>query len=235
MAPAPENPGPLPKYVQLAELLIRDIDTGRLMDGERLPPERQMATDLHTSVGTLRKALRVMEHKGLLRRVQGSGNYIQRKGGPGGTYAMFRLELLSGGGLPSAKVIDLAPLEKPDDLPVFGTASRATRIRRERFLNDTAIAVEEIWLDAGMGELSRAMLSDSLYQTYLQRLGFWVTRAEDRVSIGTLPDWTPVHFGTPGTPCGYIERYSWADRPQAIEFSRTWFDPTRASYVQRLR
>ena len=235
MPPAPENPGPLPRYVQLAELLIRDIDTGRLMDGERLPPERRMAADLRTSVGTLRKALRVMEEKGLLRRVQGSGNYIQRKSGPGGTYAMFRLELLSGGGLPRAVVMDVTTLEKPSDLPDFGTSARATRIRRERFLNDTAIAVEEIWLDAGMGELSRDMLSDSLYQTYLRRLGFWVTRAEDRVTIGTLPDWTPERFGRKGAPCGYIERYSWADRPGAIEFSRTWFDPTRASYVQRLR
>ncbi|MGY9053646.1 MAG: GntR family transcriptional regulator, partial [Rhodobacterales bacterium] len=30
----------LPKYIQISELLIRDIGAGRLMDGERLLPER---------------------------------------------------------------------------------------------------------------------------------------------------------------------------------------------------
>ena len=66
----------LPKYVQTAELLIREIAAGRLPDGARLKPERDMAVDLGVSVGTLRKALDDLTEKGLLDRVQGSGNYI---------------------------------------------------------------------------------------------------------------------------------------------------------------
>ena len=235
MSPASKNPGALPKYIQLSELLIRDIDAGRLMDGERLPPERDMARALGTSIGTLRKALGNLEDKGMLRRVQGSGNYIQKTSTRESVYAMFRLELLTGGGLPTAQVIDVSHREKPASLPSFGTAKTGTCIRRERFLNDVAIAIEEIWLDASMGILTRDALSDSLYQTYLKRLGFWITRAEDRVSIAALPDWVPAHFGKVGAPQGYIERISWTDRSEPIEFSRTWFDPTRAVYVQRLR
>jgi len=230
-----KSPKPLPKYIQLSELLIRDVDAGRLLDGERLPPEREMAKSLGTSIGTLRKALADLEKRGLLRRVQGSGNYIRKTGSPTGVYAMFRLELLSGGGLPTAEVIGLTYMEKPCDIPQFGAHTHATRIRRLRFLNDTAIAVEEIWLDGSMGKLSLEMLSDSLYQTYLKRLGFWISRAEDRVSVGTLPDWRPADFGATASTCGYIERQSWADAPHAIEFSRTWFDTSRAVYVQRLK
>ena len=66
----------LPKYVQTAELLIREIAAGRLADGARLPPERDMAGDLDISVGTLRKALNDLTDRGLLERVQGSGNYV---------------------------------------------------------------------------------------------------------------------------------------------------------------
>ncbi|MEO0693767.1 MAG: GntR family transcriptional regulator, partial [Pseudomonadota bacterium] len=69
------SPQALPIYVQIAELLTRDIVAGRLIDGERLPPERDMAAELGVSVGTLRKALAVMSNKGLVERVQGSGNY----------------------------------------------------------------------------------------------------------------------------------------------------------------
>lgn len=233
--PVRKNAGALPKYIQLSELIIREVDAGRLIDGERLPPEREMARAYGTSIGTLRKALAELETKGLLRRVQGSGNYIQKVQEVAGLYAMFRLELIEGGGLPSAKVLSVDVLEKPDDLPGFGKSGYATRIRRLRYLNDEAIAVEEIWLDASVGTLNREVLSDSLYQTYLKRLNFWVTRAEDRVGIGAFPDWTPKDFAQPGTPCGFVERYSWAEAREAVEFSRTWFDTTRAVYVQRLK
>ncbi|MEM6888893.1 MAG: GntR family transcriptional regulator [Pseudomonadota bacterium] len=235
MPPSSERPSALPKYIQISELIIRDISAGRLMDGERLPPERDMARDLGTSIGTLRKALASLETKGLLKRVQGSGNYVQRPQDAQGVYAMFRLELPEGGGLPTARVLSVEACEKAPDLPSFGASQFGTRIRRRRYLNGVAIAVEEIWLDAGAGTLNAQQISDSLYQSYLKHLHFWITRAEDRVTVDALPDWTPSDFGMPGTTCGYVERFSWADGSRPVEYSRTWFDPDQAVYVQRLK
>jgi len=230
------SPHALPIYVQIAELLTRDIVAGRLIDGERLKPEREMAAELGVSVGTLRKALRDMGEKGLIEAVQGSGNYVRSGGDTGTVYAMFRLELLEGGGLPRAEVLSLDHMDKPGDLPEFGTSKRGTRIRRLRTLNDTIIAVEEIWLDADAGIIEETTISDSLYATYRKALGLWILRAEDRVSLNKVPDWAPVTYGPrPGDTVGYIERLSWSDRPDGIEFSRTWFDPARAVYVQRLK
>ncbi len=230
------NPNALPIYVQIAELLIRDIAAGRLIDGERLPPERDMAAGLNVSVGTLRKSLSELEKKGMLERIQGSGNYVRDSGTQSSVYAMFRLELPEGGGLPRADVLSVDHLAKPSDLPPFGESRTGSRVRRMRYLNDTIIAVEEIWLDESVGYIDEAVLSDSLYRYYQQQLGFWISRAEDRVSVGTLPDWTPRDFTKPaGATVGYIERFSWSDRPEAVEFSKTWFDPDRAIYVQRLK
>nr|WP_217357379.1 GntR family transcriptional regulator [Ruegeria arenilitoris] len=226
----------MPIYVQIAELLIRDIAAGRLIDGERLPPERDMAAQLNVSVGTLRKSLAELEKKGMLERIQGSGNYVRETGTQNSVYAMFRLELPEGGGLPRADILSVDHLDKPADLPDFGTSRRGSRVRRMRYLNDTIIAVEEIWLDDSAGLIDRLLLSDSLYRYYQQQLGFWITRAVDRVSVGRLPDWTPAHFTRPaGETVGYIERFSWSERPEPVEFSKTWFDPDRATYVQRLK
>lgn len=236
MVSANGNPNALPKYVQISELLIRDISAGRLMDGERLPPERAMADSLNTSVGTLRKALAILIKKNLLESVQGSGNYVRHGGEVDSVYAMFRLELLDGGGLPRADILDIQTLQKPADLPKFGTSDAATRIRRLRYLNKTVIAVEEIWLDQDAGVVPPDALSDSLYHFYQKQLGFWISRAEDRVGIQALPNWTPPEFGKPaGDISGYIERLSWAQAPEAVEFSRTWFDTDRALYVQRIK
>ena len=236
MTPPRQSPQSLPIYVQIAELLTRDIVAGRLIDGERLPPERDMAADLGVSVGTLRKALRDMGDKGLIESVQGSGNYIRAGGDTGTVYAMFRLELLEGGGLPRAQVLSVDLMDKSADLPAFGTSARGSRVRRLRSLNDTIMAVEEIWLDADAGIVDQGTMSESLYATYRKDLGLWIQRAEDRVSLGAVPDWAPDAYGPrPGETVGYIERLSWADRPDASEFSRSWFDPTRAVYVQRLK
>nr|WP_217355657.1 GntR family transcriptional regulator [Ruegeria sp. HKCCA4008] len=230
------NPNALPVYIQIAELLIRDIAAGRLIDGERLPPEREMAAELNVSVGTLRKSLSELEKKGMLERIQGSGNYIRETGTQNSVYAMFRLELPEGGGLPRADILSVDHLKKPADLPKFGTSDAGSRVRRMRYLNDTIIAVEEIWLDESAGLIDQSLLSDSLYRYYQRQLGFWIARAEDRVSVRPLPDWTPSDFTKPaGQAVGYIERFSWSESAEPVEFSKTWFDPDRANYVQRLK
>ncbi len=231
-----KNPNALPIYVQIAELLIRDIAAGRLIDGERLPPERDMAAELQVSIGTLRKSLAELEKKGMLERVQGSGNYVRETGTQNSVYAMFRLELPQGGGLPRADILSVEYVKKPLDLPRFGNSDMGSRVRRMRYLNDTIIAVEEIWLDESAGRIEKHLLSDSLYRYYQRQLGFWITRAEDRVSVGTLPDWTPPAFTkSAGETVGYIERFSWSEKAEPVEFSKTWFDADRATYLQRLK
>ncbi len=236
MAASNRNPNALPVYIQIAELLIRDIAAGRLIDGERLPPEREMAAELNVSVGTLRKSLSELEKKGMLERIQGSGNYIRETGTQNSVYAMFRLELPEGGGLPRADILSVDLLKKPANLPKFGASDAGSRVRRMRYLNDTIIAVEEIWLDESAGLIDQSLLSDSLYRYYQRELGFWIARAEDRVSVQPLPDWTPPDFTKPaGQSVGYIERFSWSENAEPVEFSKTWFDPDRANYVQRLK
>ncbi|AKP00111.1 Transcriptional regulator (plasmid) [Marinovum algicola DG 898] len=224
----------LPLYLQISEVLLRDIAAGRLVDGQRLPPERDMARQHATSVTTLRKALAELESKGLLERIQGSGNYIRAGQGKAipGEYSMFRLELRTGGGLPTTQLIAVDALRKDHD---WGTASEASRVRRLRFIDGRPVAVEEIWLDADSGRVEAAQLSDSLYRYYRLRLGLWITRAEDRVTIDRVPDWAPAAFGpAPGSVTGYIERYSWGRGSEPVEFSRTWFDTGSAHYVQRM-
>ncbi|THD83456.1 GntR family transcriptional regulator [Aliigemmobacter aestuarii] len=230
-------PGSLPLYLQISELLIRDIASGRLIDGERLPPEREMAAQLGIAVGTLRQALADLADKGLLHRVQGSGNYIRAKADPSSVYAMFRLELAKGGGLPTARVLSVDRLPKDPRLPDFGTSPDGHRIRRLRFLSGTVAAVEEIWLDGSyIDRITPDDLSESLYLFYRERLNLWIARAEDRVGQGPLPDWAPPEFPhPPGTPLPLITRVSWARDGERAEASFTWYDPATTRYVARLK
>lgn len=225
----------LPLYVQISEFLIREIAAGRLPDESRLPPERILAKTLGTTVRTLRKALAILEEKGLLHRVHGSGNYIRAKGQISSVYAMFRIELLQGGGLPSARILAAETRAKPAHLPAFGSAQTALRIRRLRYLNQTPVAVEEIWLDSSVGALSRAQMSDSLYRSYRLHLDLRITRAEDYVSVGQVPHWAPLEAGLAiGGIVPVVRRFSHDQTRGCVEFSQSWINPQTAHYVQRL-
>lgn len=226
----------LPLYVQISEMLIRDIQAGHLLAGERLPPEREMAVTLGTSVGTLRKSLADLTKKGMLERRQGSGNYVTQGGTAESVYAFFRLELLEGGGLPTAEVLSVESLRKPDDLPKFGESDMAHRIRRLRRLSGRPAALEEVWLDAAVTPvLSATDLSESLYLFYKEKLGIWIQRAEDRVGLGVVPEWGKTLFPGVGDVMCQVDRVSWDQENQSVEFSRTWFDSEGIRYTSRIK
>ncbi|MDO5706742.1 MAG: GntR family transcriptional regulator [Paracoccus sp. (in: a-proteobacteria)] len=227
---------PLPTYLRIAEAVSRDIAAGRLRAGDRLPPEREMAQAQGVAVGTLRRALAELEARGLLERRHGSGNYIRGGDHPTGIYALFRLELLTGGGLPTATVLSVSRAPKPADLPAFGTGQQAHRIRRLRSLSGRPASVEEIWLCASFAQrMDRSALSESLYHHYRQHLDLHITRAEDRIGQEPLPDWTPASFPHPaGTPMPQVLRLSQTGDGKVAEISRNWFDPGVARYVARL-
>ncbi|QUS35672.1 GntR family transcriptional regulator [Falsirhodobacter algicola] len=229
--------GSLPLYLQISEMLIRDIAAGRLIDGERLPPEREMAARLGIAVGTLRQALKDLAEKGMLERRQGSGNYVRAASDPKSVYAMFRLELVEGGGLPTADVLSVERCPKDADLPAFGTSAEGHRIRRLRYLSGQLAAVEEIWLDGGyIDAIGPDDLMESLYLFYRTRLNLRIVRAEDSIGQGRVPEWSPAAFPhAPGTPVPFITRISWAQDDRRAEVSRTWFDPERVRYVARLK
>lgn len=234
----------LPLHVELSEMLAREIQAGILLDGMRLPPERALAENLGVAVGTLRKALVDLAEKGLLERVHGSGNYVRYEteldssASAKTIYGFFRLELIAGGGLPTAEVISVNRVRKTKQLGNIGPSKYAHRIRRLRRLNGIDAAIEEIWIDAGNREkISKEELKDSLYLFYKESLGFWISRVQDSVSARSLPSWKPENFGLQPnkSDCvwGYIERTSFDQSNTCVEFSKTWFDPSTTRFMAR--
>jgi DNA-binding GntR family transcriptional regulator len=68
----------LPAYVQLAQILRRAISSGTYPSGSRLPAEAALARRYGVSAMTARQAVGVIVEEGLVRRVQGSGTFVQK-------------------------------------------------------------------------------------------------------------------------------------------------------------
>jgi GntR family transcriptional regulator len=229
---------PLPKFLQISELLIRQIRAGHFRKGERLPTEAALSDTLQVAIGTLRKALDVLEKQNVIERIQGSGTYV-RSGGTGKSiYEFFRLELHHGPGLPSAHILSVEKMSRPADVPAFrdSAVSHVWRVRRLRFLNQTPVALEEIWFDGQQTRhIKASQLGESMYLFYQKNFNRWMSRVEDHIYAQEVPEWTVPQFGVQAhAMSGYIERLSWTADNALAEFSKTWFDPQLCRYASRI-
>jgi DNA-binding transcriptional MocR family regulator len=75
-----------PIYVEIADAMQRDIDTGRLKPGEKLPPQRNLAYDIGVTIGTIGRAYALARQRGLVTGEVGRGTYIRNGGGIGGVF-----------------------------------------------------------------------------------------------------------------------------------------------------
>ena len=71
-----DSASPVPPFEQIRVQIIGLIETGTLVDGERLPSVRQLAGDLRVAPGTVARAYKEMEETGLLVSRRGAGTGV---------------------------------------------------------------------------------------------------------------------------------------------------------------
>ena len=67
------------KYEQVIAWIEQKIAEDGLKNGDRLPGEIQMASELDVSRQTVRQAIRILEEQGRLSSIQGSGIYVGKR------------------------------------------------------------------------------------------------------------------------------------------------------------
>ena len=76
----PESISPLgPVYVAIADALARDVQSGRLKPGERLPTHRALARDLSVNVVTVTRAYQEAARRGLVEGEVGRGTFVRER------------------------------------------------------------------------------------------------------------------------------------------------------------
>ena len=65
-----------PLYLQVRDVLVQRIVVGHWKPGATLPNETQLAQQLGISIGTVRKALDLMEVERIVTRRQGRGTFV---------------------------------------------------------------------------------------------------------------------------------------------------------------
>lgn len=70
---------PLPIYRQLIYMIKLEILSGRLNDGDQLPPIRELAKILKLNPNTVAKAYYALDEEGFVESKRGSGNWVNYK------------------------------------------------------------------------------------------------------------------------------------------------------------
>ncbi|MCZ6916597.1 MAG: PLP-dependent aminotransferase family protein [Gemmatimonadetes bacterium] len=70
------DPDAKPLYAAIVQALIDDTTQGRLSEGDRLPTHRQLSGTLGLSLGTVTRAYKEAERRGIIRGVVGRGTFV---------------------------------------------------------------------------------------------------------------------------------------------------------------
>lgn len=66
----------IPIYLQIQDYIYRQIATGKLRPGDKLPSVRALAVELTVNVNTVQRALRELSDKGYIYTKRGEGNFV---------------------------------------------------------------------------------------------------------------------------------------------------------------
>ena len=82
-----------PKYLQVADILRREIAEGVFRDGDKLTTEEELRFRFRVSRQTVRQAIAQLEDDGLVDRRRGSGTYVRH--GPRRRQGLLRVGVLT--------------------------------------------------------------------------------------------------------------------------------------------
>jgi len=215
--------------------LLAQIESGELAPRMRLPSEHVLARRYGVSRMTVRQALNRLETASLLVRQRGSGNYVASPEARGRTLnrlSSFTDELGEGDHEVRTEIIELATLPAPRAVAVqlgVEEGDEIVRYRRVRYVDGRRAALQDSWLPyaAAPGLARDGIVEGSLYRTLRDKHGIDLRWAQQEMWAVDLDAEQAKLLGVPeGSPALVVERRTYAQTEQLVEYARSWTLPT---------
>ncbi|WP_242602856.1 GntR family transcriptional regulator [Vibrio vulnificus] len=220
----------LPMYRQIADAIRDKISTGVYQIGEALPTEAQLREEFSVSRVTIRQALKLLIEKEELESIQGSGTYVKESKINYNIYqqSSFAEKWAHLRGVTHSEVlafeIQAASLTMAEHLEL-NEGERIFYIKRVRFLDDTAITVEETWMPTTLfPDLSYQVMQGSKYDYIEKQKKMVIDRSEQEIIPVLPPSGVAALLGIASTE-PVIEKRSrgYLENDAVFEYSRNYF------------
>lgn len=160
-----------PVYLQLSNYFSARISAGELREGDALPTETALCSQLGISRSTVRQAFLMLEDEGVIIRKKRVGTRVCKpklKRNINNLYN-FTTEMHAMGLAPSSRVISFTTVHPPSKIAEtlnLGAGDTAYRIERLRMADGEPLLLETAYIPVYICPvLNREQLTDSLYAT----------------------------------------------------------------------
>jgi len=228
-----------PLYAQIADALLGRIQRGELAVGDRLPPERELSEHLGVNRLTLRRALRELEHRGLLRRRPGLGTFVvePKVERPAGRLISFTRDAQQLGFAPGAKLLSLEPrladAEQAADLQL-PLSTVVWDVLRLRTLNTEPVLLEQYALSQPrFPSLDRFDLEGrSVFEVIETEFGATIARARQSLeAVAAVARDAELLGVSPGAPLMLERRLSFDAQDRPVELGQDLYRGDRFRFV----
>ena len=208
----------VPRYLQIVESLVDEIERGVLAAGDRLGAERQLADEHAVNRRTLRNALDVLERRGLVERRRGSGTFIAapRFERPASQFFTFTEGVRRRGSTPGSQIVSLERQEAAASVAEqleLAPLAEVWRFHRLRSVNDQPFLVETFWLPASLAPQidSFDLSSRSVYDVLEREYGVVVAGARLSLEAVAMSEFEAGLLGVAVGSPAMLERHTAVD------------------------
>jgi len=207
------NRSTVSRYIQLATLFKRRIETGVWAEGTRIPTVDELATEYGVARATIRHALGHVEADGLIQRYRAKGTFV-RRGSPERLWCEVQTDwngLLRSREGATIEILEVsAGAQPPSLLPASGTpAPSYRRLRRRHWRDDQAFLLATVFLDERLWpKVTQEDLSTRTALNLVASLpGVRIADARQTLTIGSADVEVATELGIPlNAPVAYVDR-----------------------------
>lgn len=215
-------------YVQVRDALAERIAKGEWGPRAAIPNEGDLAREFGVSLGTVRKAMDLLEGEHLITRRQGRGTFITD---PSSDDLALRFTNIRGpdghrleGDVRSAKITEGVANEAECTRLRLPAGDKVYRIGRVRQKDNKPFMLEGACVPAALfpGLEEKSAFTHSI-ASLAPRYGIFLGKAEERISVGTTsPDVAEALSMVPGVPVTVLDRVVQAIDGRPVEWRVAW-------------
>ncbi|WP_214688719.1 MULTISPECIES: GntR family transcriptional regulator [Exiguobacterium] len=226
------------KYQQIANEIEQYIHEQNLKQGDKLPVLEQMMNQYAVSKSTITKALELLERKGVIFQLRGSGIFVRRHNRPGymSLFSTQGFKSNLGDRILTSDVIDVSVV-KPDSTVAenlgIDVSDDVYRVERVRYVDGEVLCHEEsYYVKAVVPYLNREIVADSIFDYVQSALGVTIGFSDMYLQVGRLTESEAEHLGLQeNDPTLRIETIFHLTNGKPFDYSRITYHYTHSQFV----
>lgn len=225
------------KYHHIAGEIEKYIEDHELNQGDKLPVLETWMAQFDVSKSTIIKALGVLEEKGAIFQVRGSGIFVRKLKRKG--YISLQINHGFKKDLEkfnvSSKLLELdlcKPTKEVANNLNIGMDEDVYYVKRIRYIFEQTLCIEEsYYIKSVVPYLNKEIVSDSIFKYLRDALNVKFGFSDSYLNVGKLDEEEAAHLGLkPGDPKLIVEQIIHLSNGQPFDFSRITYNYIQSQF-----